>query len=119
MGFAIFFSCCLVALLAVSYAMSAVNSINLPSDTLSGRAFLRRTARRIGVDLSRIPDRVWREIVEVQIARAVQLAALPAPIRTNGSFVPTSPVNCAARPMPWRGFWMGTANRKTARLRKS
>ncbi|WP_296745277.1 hypothetical protein [Mesorhizobium sp.] len=64
-----------IALLALSFVVSVINSISMPSDSFSGRAFLKRAAKRQGVELSRIPGSVWREIVEAKLATARQLAA--------------------------------------------
>lgn len=64
-----------IALLALSLVVRALNSIRMPSDSFSGRVFLKRAVKRQGVELSRIPGSVWREIVEAKLATARQLAA--------------------------------------------
>ena len=71
-------------LVAGCYAGVAINSISLPSNAQSGRAFLKKSAKRKGVDVNSIPDRIWQEIVEVDLAWARRSAATSSnPIDRN------------------------------------
>ncbi|WP_131803550.1 hypothetical protein [Mesorhizobium sp. LCM 4577] len=72
----IWICCCGLALMAAGYLGVLGNSIGMPLDGPSGRRFLKKAVKKRGVDLTRIPDRVWWEIVEVSIATA----------RYNGNF---------------------------------
>jgi len=68
----IWICCCGLVLLAVSCLGIFVNSITMPLDELSGRRFLKKAVKKRGVDLTRIPDRVWWEIVGGSIATATK-----------------------------------------------